>query len=92
MIDTDDNVIQFSRIHPLRREFAPGVIHGPYTKDSQEHHEWEDAETLRRLPLRNDVVSLLMTWARWTAGAVVVAALIGAALSVDWVNVFVRPQ
>jgi len=31
MID-NDKVIQFQRVHPLHREFAPGTIDGPYER------------------------------------------------------------
>lgn len=41
MIDTD-NVVQFQAKNDLHRMFAPGVIDGPHTADSQRHHEWED--------------------------------------------------
>lgn len=31
-VNTEDNVIQFQRVHPLHREFAPGVIDGPHSR------------------------------------------------------------
>lgn len=42
----NSNVIQFqARGHELHRYFtAPGVIDGPYTSDSQAHHDWEDSQ------------------------------------------------
>lgn len=40
------NVVQFqARGHELHRHFtAPGVIEGPFTSESQAHHEWEDTQ------------------------------------------------
>ena len=35
-------VTQLHRRDELSQHFAPGVIDGPHTADSQRHHEWED--------------------------------------------------
>lgn len=65
--------------------FAPGVIDGPHTADSQEHHDWEDQQ-------RN----LSEGWERIGTGLVilvafcVVMALWGVAterLGIDWAGV-----
>jgi hypothetical protein len=74
--------------HPLHR-LAPGVVQGPYTQDSQAHHEWEDAETLKRLAMRRDVVGVVITWARWTALLVCLAALAGAITGADLSQLYV---
>ena len=82
-----NNVVQFqARGHELHRHFtAPGVIEGPFTSDTQAHHDWEDQQH-----------NLSEGWERIGTGLViliafcVVMALWGVAterFAIDWTGV-----
>lgn len=86
MHDTDNNVVQFQDRAGLHRIFAPGVIEGPFTRDSQERHEWEDAEALARFEPKRDYIGIAMRWAQFTAGVMFLVASAGWAQDAGYVN------
>ena len=70
----------------LHRGF-PIVLDGPYTKDCQEHHDWEDAEASLVAGLRSDArqafrVYLLLTLALMLAGLTLGA--LAAMVHINW--------